>query len=130
VHIELVHRGKGPTWTERLAASEAAAAVARLDGEEVSQMTVEGPRETQLLVGGGPALFTVLAVVGPDDFLDLVANPTADGDTDLLIGGQSSPWPLRLCASREQVVEAVIAWVSDGRPNPNQSWQKQGPTLA
>ena len=99
------------------------ARIDQLNGAEVLEIPSEG---STLLVGGGPDLFTVMAMVGPDDFFHVVGDAAAEGEVDMLMGGTLTPWPRRLCASREQAITAVRHWLASAVMDPGLQWERQG----
>ena len=104
----------------------ATALVDGLRGQEVLELP--GADDSKLLVGGGPELFTVLAMIGPDAFFDVVGDAGAEDEVDVLIGGTRTPWPRRLCASREQAITAVEYWLTSGGLGPTLRWERQDST--
>jgi hypothetical protein len=117
----------GSASVESVPIASAPDALLELSGGDT--LEVVGPGESRLIVGGGPELFSVMAIVGPDDFRDLVADGTAVGEVDLLLGGTATPWPRRLCASQEQAIRAVAAWLEIGGIDPGLRWQRQGVSI-
>ena len=81
----------------------------------------------QMLLSGGPEVFNVLAIVGPDDFFDLVGDSSAVGSRLLIVGGQEIEVPARLCVSSVQALQAAWQFISSGSiPVSEQLWQRQG----
>jgi hypothetical protein len=85
----------------------------------------EGHQE--LWISGGPTDFSVWAVVGPDDFFDLVGDPNAIGTRDLVVGGQEVEHPLRHCVSAEEALRAAWQFTASRRIAVSEpQWERQG----
>lgn len=81
----------------------------------------------ELWASGGPELFNVWAQIGPDHFFDLIGDPDAKGNRELLVGGQTSEVPARHCVTKEQALQAFWGFLSSGHIEvSSERWQRQG----
>ena len=90
--------------------------------------TVEFATEKhRLLVSASEGKFAVFAMVGDDDFYDLVGDQNASGRTEFAHGGQSATWPKRHCVSLELAQRVVEEFLRAGEIDIRAfDWERQG----
>jgi hypothetical protein len=89
-------------------------AIRSMGDQESTTLTIEAERGSlegggrALIVGASKGAFTATALLGRDDFYDLVGDPAATGKVLIKLGGQEAPFPRRLLVSVEQAEAAAL----------------------
>ncbi|HZY42751.1 MAG TPA: Imm1 family immunity protein [Anaerolineae bacterium] len=80
----------------------------------------------ELIIGASMGLYTATALLGADNFLDLVADPSEQGTTSFIMGGQMVDVPRRHCISGEQALIALLEFLENGTVDLTRGkWEKQ-----
>jgi hypothetical protein len=101
------------------------AALRQLDGRSTASLILE-EESRQLLVGGGPDRFNVLARLGYDDFYDLVGDPSLHGLDEVMIGDQLTPVPRRHLVCFSDAQNAILEFLETGTIQLSTRWERQG----
>jgi len=123
--VEVTRRIGRAVATETLSDADLPSAIGAMDGDELTEVVLTRADETKVLIGGGPDWLTVLLIEGDDDFWDLVGQPNAEGDEDLIVGGQHMSWPRRLCASKDAAIQAGRWFMDHGGRDPGLQGDRQ-----
>jgi len=100
-------------------------ALARLDANTYTMVTITGPNEQHLAVGGGNGAYVVYQTDDNYDFWNL-SNPTASDERVMLnIGGQPGEFRRRQVVDLEIARAAAHEFLKNGRRDPALNWEKQ-----
>lgn len=125
--IEEVYIGNRAHVTEAWCdnATQAAAAIERLNGLDRSTVAFEASNGTVMTIGGGGGRYVVFIASHVDAALLNLTTPTAPmGETiDLVAGGQRGSYRERDCVDCATAVQAAIYFISSGGADPALCWQ-------
>ena len=108
-----------PTW------DDAQQAIERLDATVFTLVTIGGPGEQHLTIGGGSGRYVVYATFDNWDFWNLLgANP--DGAPILLnAGGQEGDYPARQVVDKDRALRAARTFFTSLQLDPTLQWEQQ-----
>jgi hypothetical protein len=114
-------------------------ALGRLDNETLARtlrkiagagsacLTLEAGPEISLIVGASQGAYCATAVLGDDEFYDLIGDPAATGEVEFGLGGQRVPYPRRLLVSLEQALSAAVEFAATGTVDTSTArWVRNG----
>lgn len=108
-----------PTW------DEVANALSRLDARKYTLVTIQGPGEQHLAVGGGSGRYVVYATFDNSEFWNLLGG-LDKGEPELLnAGGQEGEYPQAQIVTYEQAREAAFAFFLNLQLEPSLIWVRQ-----
>ncbi len=94
--------------------------------EKSATLSMEAGGRT-LLVNASRGAFAVTALLGEDDFYDLVGDTSATGTLPILVGGQSTEYPRKYLVSVEQALVAALEFMHTGTVTVDGGrWDRQG----
>jgi hypothetical protein len=97
--------------------------IERLDGQQCTEMSLDGPHEYHMTIGGGPDRFFV-SVIGNDlGPYTLLGPDPSDQPQKMILGGIETDVPRRFHATREQTLQAAEYFFYHGQIDPNLNWQ-------
>ncbi|HEY4243555.1 MAG TPA: Imm1 family immunity protein [Kofleriaceae bacterium] len=112
-------RVDSPSW------DDVDAAIGRLDGKSYTIVTLQGPGEQHLTVGGGDGQYVVYGTFDNNEFWNLL-NPKDEGGTALLnAGGQEGDYPARQIVDRENARAAARTFLEKLQLEPSLRWENQ-----
>ncbi len=105
-------------------------AIRRLDGRTRSQLVLEGPAETAMIIGGGPEMFVATVVMDTDaEIHELMRDNSRDGESEppveLVTGGQSGLFAAEHVVDIATLIAAATAFASVGRPAAALRWRRE-----
>lgn len=107
-----------PGWSEVLTA------LALLDGETHTLLSLEHGSGTTLQVGGGPSRFVVQWLSDQLCWCATSASPPSE-PVILAAGGQAGEYPPEVCATAQQARIAAETFFLSGARSPKLSWQRE-----
>jgi hypothetical protein len=101
--------------------------------KETDEGLEEGP--PALLIGASGGSYTATALLGEDDFFDLIGNPAAIGMVTLMLGGQERPYPKKYLVTMEQALKIALGYFErgaisldlnewDSQQSPSNAWDQ------
>lgn len=100
-------------------------AIERLDAKKYTIVTIQGPGEQHLAVGGGAGRYIVYATFDNWEFWNLLGQ-RVDGDKIILnAGGQEGDYPARQIVDLAQAQAAARAFFVGLQLDPSLRWEKQ-----
>ncbi len=119
-HWEGVHANNRSL--EDVSWEELDAAIRDLDGEKHTQVVVQLPDHSNLIVGGGSGRFNVV-VATPDERFFVLRNPEKeDGIEQLIAGGQRGDYPAETIVGLDAALQAARVYFELGTPDVTQDW--------
>jgi hypothetical protein len=101
-------------------------ALERLDAKTWTLMTIGGPDELHLGIGGGGGQYVIYAgSAGEEELWDLVSAQPRDGVVMLTIGGQEGDYPARQIVDLEQARTAARTFFLTGALDLSLRWEQQ-----
>ncbi len=108
-----------PTW------DDVESALTRLDARTHTLVTIQGPVEQHLTVGGGAGRYVVCATFDNSEFWNLLGG-RSDGEPELLnAGGQEGEYPQAQIVTHGQAREAARAFFLQLQLEPSLNWVRQ-----
>lgn len=104
---------------------EVSKAIERLDAKAFTMVTIQGPGEQHLAVGGGAGRYVVYATFDNCDFWNLLAATVDDRTVLLNAGGQEGDYPACQIVDLDQAQRAARAFFEGLQLEPSLRWQKQ-----
>jgi hypothetical protein len=106
-------------------ATQAVAAIERLNGLDRSTVAFEASNGTVMSIGGGGDRYVVFMASDVDAALLNLTTPTAPAgeSIELVAGGQRGSYRERGCVDRATAVQAAIYFISSGGADPALCWQ-------
>ncbi|TKD09384.1 Imm1 family immunity protein [Polyangium fumosum] len=100
-------------------------AIRRLDAKRYTILTIQGPEEQHLAIGGGAGRYVVYATFDNYQFWNLLGD-SADGGMVLLnAGGQEGDYPTVQVVGLQQARSAARSFFVDLKLEPSLQWEKQ-----
>jgi hypothetical protein len=100
-------------------------AIQRLDAKTFTIVTIQGPGEQHLAVGGGAGRYVVYATFDNCDFWNLLTGTSDDGTVLLNAGGQEGDYPACQIVDLDQTQKAARAFFVGLQLEPSLRWEKQ-----
>ena len=98
--------------------------IRRLDGARHTEVVLAAGEEVpHMIIGGGPDLFIVNVTFDFDTF-HLATTPDAEGDVDIVAGGQRGRFKRADSVGLEQAVAAARAFAEETALSPSLSWRE------
>jgi hypothetical protein len=107
-----------PSW------DDVSKAIQRLDAKTFTMVTIEGPWEQHLAVGGGAGRHVVYATFDNYEFWSLLGHESMDGTVLLTAGGQEGDFPARRIVDLDQARIAARAFFIGLQLEPSLRWAK------
>lgn len=98
------------------------AAVNRLDGQRYTQIVLQYPDRSNMIIGGGPEHFNVLIATADDRFFVLRNPGTPEGVIQLIAGGQRGDYPAETLVGRDEALRAARVYLELGIADETQKW--------
>jgi hypothetical protein len=108
-----------PSW------DDVSHAIQRLDAETLTIVTIQGPGEQHLAVGGGAGRYVVYATFDGCDFFNLLTVACDGGMVLLNAGGQEGDYPARQIVDVDQARAAAKAFFVGRQLEPSLRWEQQ-----
>lgn len=108
-----------PSW------DDVSKAIGRLDAKTFTMVTIQGPGEQHLAVGGGAGRYVVYATFDNCDFWNLLVATADDGTVLLNAGGQEGDYPACQIVDLHQAETAAQAFFVGLQLDPSLRWEKQ-----
>jgi Immunity protein Imm1 len=105
-----------PSWTE------IEAAIACLDSETLTMVTLRGEGEAHLAVGGGGGRYVVYATFDNQKFLTLTRGGEGRSKVSLSIGGQMGEYPEDIVVDGPLALAAAKSFAESGQINDHLHW--------
>jgi hypothetical protein len=107
----------GPDWAVRVETY-----IRQLDGLTRTLVTLIGPGEASLAVGGGRKFYVVYATLDGTVFYSLV-NPDGDAtEREIVAGGQPAAYPTRYLVPVDDALRAALSFAESGRLAAELPW--------
>jgi hypothetical protein len=100
-------------------------AIQRLDAKTYTIVTIQGPGEQHLAVGGGAGRYVVYATFDNFAFWNLLNAAVGDGMALLNAGGQEGDYPVGQIVDLTQAQTAARAFFIGLQLEPSLRWEKQ-----
>jgi len=102
---------------------ELATAIARLDGQQTTTLsiTVGG---SLLIVGGGAGRYVVTAWIADGQPCELVGDPQSAGEIPMIVGGQLTPQPCRYIVAGARAVKVAKYFSRTGQMDDEEVWEE------
>ncbi|MDC3982186.1 Imm1 family immunity protein [Polyangium jinanense] len=100
-------------------------AIRRLDAKTYTIVTVQGPGEQHLAIGGGSGRYIVYATFDNCEFWNLLSTDSTNGMVLLNAGGQEGDYPAAQIVDQEQARTAARTFLLDLRLEPSLRWERQ-----
>ena len=107
--------------------AQLADALARSDGREQSEVTLERGDGTSLIVGGGThGRYVVSYFLNEDGDSLTLQNPDGDADRteQIVVGGQAGDFSEKILVDRATALRAAIAYAATGAADPGLPWSE------
>jgi hypothetical protein len=104
--------------------SDLEAALRTLAAAESAMLTLEAADKT-LIIGASDGIYCATAILGPDDFFDMVGSAAAAGTISFVQGGQQVDLPRNQALTAEEAVSVATEFFETGSVNVERCWQKQ-----
>jgi hypothetical protein len=102
---------------------ELTAAIAKLDGQQTTALTIT-VGGSLLLVGGGAGRYVVTAWVADGQPCELVGNSQATGEIPMVVGGQLSPQPGRYIVAGDLLLKVTRYFSKTGHMDDEEVWEE------
>jgi len=98
----------------------------RLDASTYTMMTIEGPGNRHLTVGGGAGRYVVNATtLDNEQFWTLLRSEPAEGVIQLNTGGQDGDFPATHVVDKGQAYQAARIFLQTGELDRDQQWLEE-----
>jgi hypothetical protein len=104
--------------------SELEAALRALAAAESATLTLEAA-DKSLIIGASDGVYCATAILGPDDFFDMVGNAAETGTISFVQGGQQVDLPRNQALTAEEAISVATEFFQTGSVNVERRWQKQ-----
>lgn len=111
-HIQITNTSELETALRTLAAAESAI------------LTLEAA-DKSLIIGASDGVYCATAILGPDDFFDMVVSAAAAGTISFVQGGQQVDLPRNQALTAEEAISVATEFFETGSVNVERCWQKQ-----
>lgn len=101
-------------------------AIKELDGHRKTLVTLETDNETHMSIGGGADKFIVYVTFDNEIFYHLINSSQSDSDAKLVIGGQESIYPAKLCVDLNTTIKAAKTFAECGAMEKSVFWERDG----
>ena len=117
-------RQGGRSYEERFPLDDTgiASALAKLDGEKTTVLTIV-VLGNKMLIGGGSGKYTVSAFMNEDTWLELLGDEQATGEISMIIGGQRIPQPVRYIVDSKRALKVAKRFSSTGSLDEEEVWE-------
>lgn len=102
---------------------ELTTAIARLDGQQTTALTIT-VGGSLLLVGGGAGRYRVTAWLADSQPCELVGDPQATGEIPMIVGGQLAPQPARHIVASDRVLKVARYFSETGHMDDEEVWEE------
>lgn len=102
---------------------ELTAAIAMLDGQQTTALTITVGRSL-LLVGGGAGRYVVTAWIADAQPCELVGDLQAAGEIPMIVGGQLAPQPCRYVVAGDRVLKVARYFLRTGQMDDEEVWEE------
>lgn len=117
--------GKTSSVNEHPTAHDVSEALARLDGDKYTELSIEGPDATLIGGGGGPDQFFFNFLLAEDQGEWVLSeNPEAVGATSLAIGRNLADYPSKHVVGRDTAKKALIFFLQNNERDQRLNWLK------
>lgn len=123
IFIETRQGGRASEERLPLGDAELVSSLAKLDGKNTTVLTI-AVRGNELLIGGGPGMYTVSAFMNENTWFELVGDGQATGEVSMIIGGQRVPQPVRYLVDGERALKAARFFSRAGNLDEEESWER------
>jgi hypothetical protein len=104
--------------------SELEAALRTLAAAESATLTLDAA-DKSLIIGASNGVYCATAILGPDDFFDMLGNAAEAGTVSFVQGGQQVNLPNNQALTAEEAISAAAEFFQTGSVNVECRWQKQ-----
>lgn len=101
-------------------------AIKELDGHCKTLVTLETDNETHMSIGGGANKFIVYITFDNESFYHLINSSQSDSDETLVVGGQESIYPAKLCVDLNTTIKAAKTFAECGVMEKSVFWERDG----
>lgn len=101
-------------------------AIKELDGHRKTLVTLETNNETHMAIGGGFDKFIVYVTFDNETFYHLINSSQSDAFETLVIGGQESIYPAKLCVDLNTTIKAAKTFAECGAMEKSVFWERDG----
>lgn len=101
-------------------------AIKELDGHRKTLVTLGTDNETHMSIGGGANKFIVYVTFDNENFYHLINSSQSDSDETLVIGGQESIYPAKLCVDLNTTIKAAKTFAECGAMEKSVFWERDG----
>ena len=101
-------------------------AIKELDGHRKTLVTLETDNETHMSIGGGANTFIVYVTFDNESFYHLVNSSRSGSDETLVVGGQESIYPAKLCVDFNTTIKAAKTFAECGAMEKSVFWERDG----
>jgi hypothetical protein len=99
-------------------------AIAELDGQRKTLVTLETDNETHMAIGGGQGRYLVYVTFDNDNFYYLVDRSRTNREEILVVGGQAGSYSARSCVTIEVALQAAKTFAELGEMERSLTWQR------
>jgi hypothetical protein len=100
-----------------------------MEQEESATLEIQSGNRL-LIVGVSGGIFYVTALLGNDDFYDLVGDVSVMDKVMLIVGGQETAVPQRYLVQQSQAQEVALEFLQTETVRIDYGWDRQGPDSA
>ena len=99
-------------------------AIKALDGKNKTLVTLETEEETHMSIGGGNDKYVVYLTFDNEAFTYLIDPSKSDAEQSLVIGGQESFYPAKLCVDLHKTLKAAKTFAEFGTIEKSVIWEQ------
>jgi hypothetical protein len=122
--IETRQRGQKTTEELPLEDGELVTAIAKLDGDQTSALSIRASDGLMLVGGGDTGRYVVTAWVAGDGPFELLGDPGATGEISMVVGGQLARQPMRYIVSHDRVLKVARCFLTMRALDADEAWDQ------